>query len=189
MTTLDSGTRTRSPYWLVAFTSGAAVAVALGVYSKVHDPSGHATWTLGFDTLIAMKVWLATAAGVFGLVQLVTALWMWGKLGSRPAPARLGTVHRISGTVAFLLTVPVGYSCLYVLGFESYSPRVIIHCVAGCVFYGAFVTKIFAVRARTSPGWMLPVVGGALFTLLMTVVLTSSFYWFAWHGLPTNAPY
>jgi hypothetical protein len=169
--------------------AGAVVAVLLGIYSEAHDPTGRAPYTLGFSTLIAMKVWLATAAGLLAFVQLGTALWMYGKIGRQPAPARLGTVHRISGTVAFVLTLPVAYACLWALGFESYSPRVIIHCVAGCLFYGAFVTKIFAVHSRTSPGWLLPVAGGAVLTLLVLVVLTSAVYWFGWHGLPTNAPY
>ena len=56
--------------------------------------------------------------GVLVVLQLLSALWLYGLIGGRP-PSWLGTAHRISGAVALLLAVFVGYSCLWALGLES----------------------------------------------------------------------
>ena len=57
------------------------------VYGRVHEPAGRPLFTLGFSGMLQMKVWLSTAALLFILVQLVTALWMWGRLpGAGSAP-------------------------------------------------------------------------------------------------------
>lgn len=55
---------------------GVGVAVAMGVYAKVHDPAGRPLFTLGFSGMLQMKVWLSTAATALLIVQLTTALWM-----------------------------------------------------------------------------------------------------------------
>jgi hypothetical protein len=77
---------------------GAAVAVSLGVYAHAHTPAGRPISTLGFSGMLQMKAWLTTAALAFLVVQLVTALWMWGRLpgaGSAPAaPASSYTAWR-----------------------------------------------------------------------------------------------
>ena len=60
---------------LVAFILvGVAVSVALGVYGRVLEPSGGVLTTLGFWTLMSMKVTLGTAAMVLCVVQIITAL-------------------------------------------------------------------------------------------------------------------
>jgi hypothetical protein len=59
---------------------GVAVALALGVYARVHEPAGRPLFTLGFSGMLQMKFWLSTAALLFILAQLVSALWMWGRL-------------------------------------------------------------------------------------------------------------
>src|SRR4051812_31246614 len=103
---------------LIAAALGAAVAVALGVYGRVHDPSQQLVFTLFFSSTIAMKVWLATVALAFAVVQVTSALWMYGKLPGR-APAWIGDAHRISGRLAFLISLPVAYHCLWSLGFQD----------------------------------------------------------------------
>jgi len=163
---------------LVILAVGGAVAVALGVYGNVHDPSGRSLVTLFFSAGINLKVWLASVAVVFAVAQVVLALRMYGKLGSKPAAEWLGSAHRISGTLAFLFTLPVSYHCLWALGFHADSgARVLIHSIAGCFFYGAFAAKVLSVRSRKLPDWSLPVVGGAVFTGLALAWFTSS-YWF-----------
>jgi len=172
-----------------AVAAGAAVSVALGVYGGQHQPTGQAIFTFGFDSMIAMKVWLALAVGVLALVQLVSALWIYGKLG-RPAGRAVTITHRLSGTTAILVSLPVAYHCLWSLGFQTYDTRVLVHSVFGCFLYGAFVTKILALRTRTSPGWLLPVAGGLLFSAVVIVVLTSAIWFLGTTGLPTgNAGY
>src|SRR3954454_23359003 len=89
---------------LTAFAAGAVVALLLGVFGKVHDPTLSGTTTLGFHTVIQMKVVISTVIGVLALVQVVGALWMYGKLGIQ-APSWLGTAHRASGVLALGLAV------------------------------------------------------------------------------------
>ena len=156
---------------LAAFAAGAAVAVVLGVFGRVHDPTIDGTTTLGYDTVLEMKVVVTAVIGVLVVLQLVGALWMYGKLGVR-APSWLGRAHRASGAIAFLLAVFVGYHCLWALGLEygelhtgePVPTRAVVHGVLGCVVFGAFVVKVVAVRSRRAPGWFLPVAGGLLFS-------------------------
>jgi hypothetical protein len=170
---------------LLPLLAGAVVAVALGVYGKQHQAAGKVTFDLGFSALLPMKIWLATAAGTLAVLQLLMAMWMWGRLPlAGRAPSWVGPVHRTFGVLAFLLTVPIAYACLYALGFQDATPRVLAHSILGCVFYGAFVTKMIVLRTKRLPGWALPVVGGLLFSALVAVVLTSAAYTFAEFGSP-----
>jgi hypothetical protein len=163
---------------------GALVAVALGVYASVHDPPGDLALTLGFSAAINMKVWLATAAIGCALVQVFSALWMYGRLPLREAPASLGSVHRISGRLAFLFSLPVAYHCLYQLGFQDSNARVLAHSLLGCAFYGAFAAKVLVVRSERLPGAALPIAGGLTFSLLVGAWLTSAF----WYATDTGFP-
>lgn len=181
---------------LAAFAAGAVVAVLLGVVGRVHDPTLAGTTDLGFRTVIEMKVALSTVIGVLVVLQLVSALWLYGRIGRR-APPWLGTAHRVSGTLALLLAVFVGYSCLWALGLEvgtlhtgeEVPLRAVVHGVLGCAVFGAVVVKLVAVRAHRSPGWFLPVAGGVLFSLLLAVVLTSAGWYVAARGWPSHPGY
>ena len=153
------------------------------MYGKVHHPTGKALFATPFHSFYAFKVWLTAIALVFALVQLVTALWMYGKLG-RPAPSWTGTLHRTTGIIAFLLTVPVALHCLLSIGFMTVDARVIAHSVLGCLFYGAFVAKILTLHSKRVPGWALPWVAGTLFAVLVGVGLTSAVWYFATIGVP-----
>jgi hypothetical protein len=140
----------------------------------------------GFPSMIGMKVWLASVAGLLALVQLTSALWMYGKLG-RPANRAVALTHRASGTTAVLLSLPVAYHCLWSLGFQSYDTRVMVHALLGCTFYGAFVTKILALKTKSGPGWLLPLAGGLLLSALVVVVGTSALWYFNQVGLPPGS--
>jgi Family of unknown function (DUF6529) len=176
---------TSSGRLLMAGLVGALVALTLGVYGNVHAPASDLSITLGFRDTITMKVWLASVALVFAFVQVGSALWIYGRLPLAAAPAWLGSLHRISGRLAFLLSLPVAYHCLYQLAFQDTSTRVLIHSLLGCAFYGAFATKVVVVRSQRLPGIVLPLAGGALFTLLVAVWLTSAGWFIADHGLPS----
>jgi hypothetical protein len=170
---------------LTALLIGAVVAISLGVFGNVHDPTGQTIFTLFFTATLNMKAWLATVAAALGLFQLFSALRIFGKINvPKTMPPWWGTAHRISGTAAFLISLPVAYHCLWSLGFQDIDSRRLIHSVAGCFFYGAFATKIIVVRSKNLPGWALPVVGGTLFTVLMVLWLTSSFWFFTTIGFP-----
>jgi hypothetical protein len=174
----------RPAYLLVPLAVGAAVAVALGVYGKVHTPTGHALFHEPFPSMFSMKVWLTVAALGFALIQVLTALWMYGKLGG-DAPHWVGPLHRTTGIIAFLLTLPVAFHCLWSLGFQSVDARVLAHSLLGCTFYGAFVAKVLTLHAKRVPGWALPWVGGLLFTALVAVALTSAVWYLATIGVPS----
>jgi hypothetical protein len=164
---------------------GAAVALLLGVYARVHTPAGRPLFTLGFSGMLQMKVWLSTVAVLFVLSQLVTALWMWGRLpGAGAAPPWVVPVHRWSGTIGFVLTLPVAFHCVWALGFATSDARVLAHGVAGCVFYGAYAAKMLGLRLRGMPGWLLPWLGGTVFAALVVAWLTSAVWFFTRSGVP-----
>jgi Family of unknown function (DUF6529) len=167
---------------LVPVLAGVGVAVALGVYGRLHEPGAIAVDVAGFSGPAYVKAWLTTAATLLAVVQLVTAQSMYGRLRNW-SPPWMPTVHRWSGRVAVLLTVPVVVHCLYALGFEYDRTRVLLHSVAGCLFYGAFVTKMLCLPRRGLPGWTLPVVGGLLFGALIVVWLTAALWLFTDQGV------
>lgn len=169
--------------FVVFILIGAAVSVVLGVYGRVHTPTGRAITTFGFATLVEMKVALSSAALALGVVQVVTALRMYGRLGHAPVSRTVSTVHRVSGVTAVALSLPVAFHCLWSLGFGDYSIRVLVHSLAGCAFYGVFVTKMLSLHTRRTPAWALPVLGGLLFTVLVAAWLTSAL-WFLTAGTP-----
>ena len=182
MTAPVSSTPRTGPALLVPLLAGGLVAVALGVYGSLHEPSGIAVNVSGFSSAQTVKVWLATGAALLALVQLVSALSMWGRLGGFK-PAWASTVHRWSGRVAFLLTIPVAVHCLYALGFSTYDTRVVAHSLLGCFFYGAFTAKMLILPKKKLPWWVLPVAGGLVFTALIGLWLTSSVWFFTTVGV------
>ena len=168
--------RPASQKLLLAAGLGAAVALTLGIYGQAHDPSQELVFTLFFSSTISMKVWLASLALALAVVQVITALWVYGKLPFT-APSWLGTVHRISGRLAFLASLPVAYHCLWSLGFQDTDTRVLAHSLLGCVFYGAFAAKVMIVRSKGLPGLALPLAGGTMFAVFVLAWYTSAF-WF-----------
>jgi hypothetical protein len=171
---------------IVAALGGAIVALSLGLYGKVHDPSGEALFTLFFTSTINMKAWFASVALLLAGFQLFSALRMFGKIGkNKPLPSWLPTAHRISGIGAIAFSLPVAYHCLWSLGFQQLELRQVVHSLAGCFFYGAFVTKVFVLRSSRMPKWALPLAGGALFTALVVVWFTSAGWFFTEFGFPS----
>jgi len=157
---------------------GGAVALALGVYGKAHDPTLEQPYSLFFTGTIQLKVWFATAALGLAIVQVLLGLRLFDKIAvPRRAPGWLGDAHRLVGTLAFLLTLPVAYQCLWALGFQSTDTRVLVHSLLGCAFYGVFTVKVLAVRVDGLPGATLPLVGGLVFATLVGLWLTSAL-WF-----------
>lgn len=178
----DASTSTRAgltPGPLVALGVGAAVAVLLGVYGRVHDPTGDTALVVVFSGQIQFKAWLATLVILLALVQVGSALWLYGRIGGE-APPWLGDLHRLSGTLALLASLPIAYHCLWSIGFwaDPGLNRVFVHSVAGCLFYGAFAVKVLAVRSGERLGWALPLIGGTTFALLVLVWFTSGWWFF-----------
>jgi hypothetical protein len=184
--TVQGAVAARRPVLVGALLLGAGVAVALGVYGRVHTPSYASLPTFGFSSASAFKVWVASVVVVLALVQLAGALWMYGRLpGAGRAPSWVGPAHRSIGSVAFLLSLPVAAYCLYGIGFapEPFNARTLTHSLAGCLFFGGFAAKVLLVHQRKLPGWALPVAGGVLFTTVVTLWLTSALWFFRLSGI------
>jgi hypothetical protein len=133
-----------------------------------------------FSSPIAFKAWFATAAIAFGIVQVSTGARIFGKLQRfiRVAPPRVNRIHRWSGRLAILCTLPVAFHCIFILGFETTDARVLAHSTLGSFIYGVFAVKVFFVRDPEHPRWVLPVIGGTLFTVLAAIWSTSSLWYF-----------
>jgi hypothetical protein len=133
-----------------------------------------------FSTPIAFKAWFASAALLFAVVQVLTGARIFGKLtGIVPVPPpRVNRVHRWSGRLAILCTLPVAFHCIFILGFQTGDARVLIHSLLGTFVYGVIAVKLFFVHDRDHPRWTLPLVGGTLFTVLALLWSTSSLWYF-----------
>ena len=162
---------------------GGLVALTLGLYGRLHSPTGIAVNIAGFSSPGYVKSWLATVATVLAIVQVVSALVMYGKVPRVTAPSWIATLHRWSGRIAFLAAVPVAIHCLYALGFQNYSTRVLLHSIFGCLFFGAFTVKMLILPKKGLPGWVLPFWGAVVFTALVLIWLTSAYWFFSTFGV------
>ena len=133
-----------------------------------------------FSSTIAFKVWLASAAFVLAIVQVSTGARIFGKLQRviPLSPQVISPIHRWSGRVAILFTLPVAFHCIFILGFSTYNTRVLAHSIVGSFVYGVIVVKLLMVHSRRYPGWSLPVAGGTLFAVLTTLWITSAAWYF-----------
>ena len=159
------------------------VTAALYVAGRLHQPD-YAFSLLGADPIPAKSL-LATIALALAGVQVLLALWIYRKLplaGSPPRPVPI--LHRVTGFALFALTVPVAVHCLIAYGVQLTSPRVAIHSIAGCFFYGAFAAKVLLVHSRRLPGWVLPVAGGTLAIVIGVLWYTSALWYYNGYQLP-----
>ena len=158
-----------------------AGAVGLGVYGRTHEPTFFAINLAGFSSGTAAKAWLATGAFVLAVVQLVSAL-----VHVRPDAGPGAVVDRWAaplvraGRRAARRCRSPCTACT-----RSASSRL----AAGA---GALAGRLLVLRrvhrqdaraARRHPGWALPVLGGAVFTALTALWLTSSVWFFTTSGL------
>ena len=165
---------------------GAGVAVALYVAGRLHTPNYNFSLfgRVGLGAVMLKSTLASIALGAAAL-QVVLALWIYRKLplaGSPPRPVPLA--HRIIGFALFALTVPIALHCLIAYGVQLTSPRVAVHSLAGCFFYGAFAAKVLLVQSRRLPGWALPVAGGALAVAVGVLWYTSALWYYNGYRLP-----
>ena len=104
------------------------------------------------------------------VVQFFIGMHMTGRIGTRrEPPGWLPDVHRIIGTVAFGLSLPVAFHCLWALGYQSTDGRVLAHSLLGCVAYGTYAAKVVAVRSPAPPTWAAPGLGTLLGLTMLAV--------------------
>lgn len=135
--------------------------------------------------VLRLKSLLATVALGLAVIQVILALWLYRKLplAGRP-PKRIGITHRAVGVVAVLVTLPVAIHCAIAYGVQIHSPRVLVHSIAGCFFYGALMAKVLLVHSRRLPGWALPVAGGTLAVVLAVLWYSSALWYYNGFSLP-----
>jgi len=184
MATAQQAERRPAPALVLPLVIGGAISLMLGVYGRNHDATGRGLITLFFTSGIYLKAWFATAAVACGLFQVLSALRLYDKIHiPRTFPPWLGQAHRLSGTLAFMFSLPVAYHCLWGLGFATEGgTRRVLHSLFGCLFYGAFAAKVIIVRSKHMPNWALPVVGGTTFAILVLLWYTSALWLFTNHG-------
>jgi len=168
---------------VVALAIGALVSVAIGAYSKMHVGTGVALNLAGFSSGLAAKAWLGSVAFLLAILQVLSAMAMWGRLPGFQAGHGTAVVHRWSGRLAVLVSLPVAAHCLYALGFQDLDTRVLLHSLFGCFFYGIFVCKMVVLTRSRTPGWALPLIGAAVFTALVGLWVTSSVWFFSEYGV------
>jgi hypothetical protein len=180
--------RNRGPGWLaLPLLIAAAITAGLYVFGTQHTPNYYTSLfgQSGADTL-SLKSWLGTALLGLAGVQLLLALWMYGRLPILRAGRVVVRGHRLVGSAAFLLSLPIAYHCAFAYGVQTHlDTRIAVHSLAGCFFYGAFAAKVTIVRAKRLPGWTLPVAGGLLVTLVAVLWYTSALWYFNNYSLPS----
>lgn len=173
---------TRSPRWLALPLALFGLVSLTAGFLASRDPSAGGYFDLIFSDPIHMKAWLASAAALLALFQLFTAAWIFRKL-PWSKPAWVNPAHRWSGRLAFVATLPVAYHCIFKLGYQDATTRVMWHSLLGCAFFGAYVAKVTIVRLRRFPGPTLPIAGGLVFAVLIGVWYTSAFWFFDQVGI------
>lgn len=170
--------RSAAPVLLGVVLLGTAVSVSLGALgATVGQPRSLPTF--GFTSMQTFKAWLATGVLLLVLLQLFTALWIYGRVPwLATAPRAVHRIHRTSGVAAIALTLPIAWYCIYAFGFDTSTARTTAHSILGCAFYGAFVAKMAALRVPRLPHAVVPVLGGLLFATFVGAWWLSALWWF-----------
>jgi len=178
---------TRPWRWvLVPATVGALVSLTAGLLAH-HEPRSKGYFRLFFSDPIHLKAGFASAAVLLACFQVFTAAWIFRKL-PWPKPAWVNPVHRWSGRLAFVFTLPVAYHCIFKLGFRNPGTRVLAHSLLGCAVYGAFAAKVTILRLHRFPKLVLPVAGGLLFATLIAVWYTSALWLYRQPAVKATSP-
>jgi len=178
---------TRSPAWLLApLLAFAAFSLAAGLLARAETispgayPGGY--FRLFFSDTLHLKAWFATAAAALACLQLASAAWIYRVL-PWAKPAWVNPFHRWTGRLALVATLPVAYHCIFKLGFQTTTTRVLVHSFVGSAFYGAYAAKVTIVRLHRFPMPVLPIAGGFVFATLIAVWYTSALWFFRLVGV------
>ena len=176
----------RNRIWFIAPLAVLAL-VSLTIGTLAHRSAGGYPappfFHLFFSDTLHLKAWLATGGSMLAVFQLLTAARVFDVFHFPLSTRFWARVHRLFGYLAILLTLPIAYHCIFLLGFQTTSLRVALHSVLGSALYGAFLAKVIIVRARGYPGWALAVAGGLVFVILSGLWLTSALYFFRTHAI------
>ena len=171
---------------VVAVLLAAAITGGLVAAGRVITPNfGASLFGQTYYNAMSLKSLLATVTLGLAAVQVVLALWMYGKLpGARNPPRSVAIAHRVNGVVLIAVTLPVAVHCLIAYGVQFTSLRVAVHSLFGCFLYGAFAAKVLLVQSKRLPGWVLPVAGGTLAVTVVVIWYTSALWYYNGFALP-----
>jgi len=171
-----------TPLAILAAVSAAIYVVGISI---TPDYSGTALFGKTATDTLPLKSDLASVVLGLAALQLLLALWIYGRVpGIGAAARRIGSVHRAIGILAILLTLPIAYHCMRAYGFQTFDSRIAVHSIAGCFLYGAFAAKVTIVRSKRLPGWILPAAGGALVTTVAVLWYTSALWYYNGFSIP-----
>jgi hypothetical protein len=162
------------------------VSSSLFAFDQVHAPD-YTFGLLGQEYAAAtrLKARLATVALMLAGVQLVLALWIYNRLpGAGTAPRWAHVTHRLNGALTIAVTLPIAVHCLLAYGVQLDSPRLAVHSVAGCLFYGVFAAKVCLVRDRRQPARLLPLAGTLLLGLIALLWYSAALWVFNGYQVP-----
>ena len=136
------------PLW--GLVAGAAVAVALGVYSVLHQPTGRDFVLYGFESAASWKNALTLVVALLLVAQAALSFKLAGLFGLRATTRPwLSELRRLLATLAVGFSLPVAFHCVWVLGFGSDSLALsTLHSILGCVAYGCVVAALWPDRAE-----------------------------------------
>ena len=167
----------------VPLAAGAATALALGVYAAAHEPTGRDFVLTGFTSASGWKSALASVTMFLFVMQVSLGLRITGRVGPHQAPPSWTTdLHRLLGTVAFGVSIPVVFHCIWTLGYQSGDSRLVVHSLFGCIAYGFYVAKVLAVRRGDLAPWAVPVTGSLLGITMLVAWWTSALVHYAGAG-------
>jgi hypothetical protein len=171
----------------IAVLLAAAITAGLAVWGRTRTPDYTFSFfgQTGLTQVFSLKSLLATVVLGLAGVQVLLALWMYGKLpGLRNPPRAAPITHRVSGVLLILITLPIAVHCLAAYGVQFYDLRVTVHSLAGCFLYGAFAAKVLLVRSRRLPRWVLPVAGGLLAVTVAVLWYTAALWYYNGYHVP-----
>lgn len=167
----------------VPLAAGATTALALGFYAAAHEPTGRDFVLTGFTSVGAWKSAFASVTMFLFVMQISLGLRITGRIGPRlPPPPWSAELHRLVGTVAFGISLPVVFHCVWTLGYRADDSRLVVHSIFGCIAYGLYVTKLIAVRRDNATPWAVPLTGALLGTAMLVAWWTSAFVYYAGSG-------
>ncbi len=134
------------------------VSVGLGVYGRTHQATFFAFNLAGFSSSTAAKAWVVTVAFVFALVQLGSALVIYGKRRVA-APPSIGGLHRWSGRIAVVVSVPVAVTASTRWASRPCRPACSCTPSSAACSTARSSPKMLVLSRKASPSWLLPVLG------------------------------
>lgn len=125
------------------------------------------------------KTYLSLVIFVLATINIITMFELMARKKPKWNYNVVSLIHRISGAIALILMLIVGYNCVvsYASSPVETSPRGIFHSVAAIAVFFVIAVKLAALRRYRELGDKLLIYGQVLyFCILVTVALSAGYY-------------